>query len=201
MENASKALLIAGGILLTMLVVSLLVLMKGNLNKIANAEDDKKAAEQLTAFNASYEAYNKKLLNGTDIITIVNKAIENNLNVDDTHPWFVNVKIYTEETFVTTTLTRSADGTTTPGVDDWGSSWKTTGWHELKAGSNKMDDTMIKFFNNPVNTVTKNNSDGSVTYTYSALTNFQRAIFTCTGTTYSNTTGRITEITFTQKKV
>jgi len=78
MENASKALLIAGGLLLTMLVVSLLVLMNGNINKMASAQSDKQAAEQLTAFNSGYEAYNKQYLKGTDIITVVNKAIQDN---------------------------------------------------------------------------------------------------------------------------
>jgi len=78
MENATKALLIAGGLLLTMLVVSLLVLLKGNLNKIAIADENKKVAQQLSEFNKGYEAYNKKLLKGTDIITVVNKVVEDN---------------------------------------------------------------------------------------------------------------------------
>jgi len=52
--------------------------LQGNINKMASAQNDKQAAEQLAAFNSGYEAYNKQYLKGTDIITVVNKAVEDN---------------------------------------------------------------------------------------------------------------------------
>ena len=47
-------------------------------------------------FNQQWEAYNKKGLFGSDIITVVNKAIRNNKSVetmDSNNKFYVNVKI------------------------------------------------------------------------------------------------------------
>ena len=78
MENASKALVIAGGILLAMLTISLLFLLLSNINSSKMTEEEKLAAKQLQEFNQQWEAYNKKVLYGTDVISVVNKAIDNN---------------------------------------------------------------------------------------------------------------------------
>ena len=78
MENASKALLIAGGVLLAVLVLSLFGLLLSNISSNQMAQEKTKQAEQLKEFNQQWEAYNKKALYGTDIITVVNKAIQNN---------------------------------------------------------------------------------------------------------------------------
>lgn len=82
MENASKALLMAGGLFLALLILSTMMYMSSSISGIAKAQDDKKAAEQLAAFNAQYEAYNKKLMYGTDIVTVVNKAKEDEIKIE-----------------------------------------------------------------------------------------------------------------------
>ena len=51
MENAAKALLIAGGILLALMTLSLVVYMSTATTRMAEAQDEKKAAEELAAFN------------------------------------------------------------------------------------------------------------------------------------------------------
>lgn len=81
MENASKALLIAGGIFLALLIVSVMMYMSNSITEIGEAQENRRAAEQLAAFNAEYEAYNKKLMYGTDIITVINKAKEDKVNI------------------------------------------------------------------------------------------------------------------------
>lgn len=78
MENASKALLISGGILLTILTLSLIIYLSNNIQLIGKAEKDKITQKQLVEFNKQYEAYNRNLLYGTDVLTVVNKAKENN---------------------------------------------------------------------------------------------------------------------------
>ena len=78
MENAAKALVIAGGILLAIMTLSLLVYMVGSTSRLAQAQDSKKAAEQLAAFNNEYEAYNKRVMYGTEVISVMNKAIVHN---------------------------------------------------------------------------------------------------------------------------
>lgn len=78
MEDASKALLMAGGILLAMLTLGLLVAMFNNISTMQNANADTEEARELAAWNAQWEAYNKPLLHGTEILTVINKAEQNN---------------------------------------------------------------------------------------------------------------------------
>jgi type II secretory pathway pseudopilin PulG len=74
MENASKALLIAGGVLIAILIVSVLVVTLNIVNSNQRTREKALATEQLAEFNQKYEAYNKKALRGTDIITLKNMA-------------------------------------------------------------------------------------------------------------------------------
>lgn len=74
MENASKALLIAGGVLIAILIVSVLVVTLNIVNSNQRTREKTLATEQLAEFNQKYEAYNKKALRGTDIITLKNMA-------------------------------------------------------------------------------------------------------------------------------
>lgn len=74
MENASKALLIAGGVLIAILIVSVLVVTLNIVNSNQRTREKALATEQLAELNQKYEAYNKKALRGTDIITLKNMA-------------------------------------------------------------------------------------------------------------------------------
>lgn len=73
MENASKALIIAGSILLAVMVIGALVYMYSNLSRIPKQEQDQKRAEQLMAFNAQFEQYNNKTVYGVDLFSILNQ--------------------------------------------------------------------------------------------------------------------------------
>ena len=81
MENASKALLIAAGIFFAMLILTMIMYMSSTITEMGEAQESKRAAEQLAAFNAEYEAYNKKLMYGTDVITVINKAKEDGISI------------------------------------------------------------------------------------------------------------------------
>ena len=74
MENASKALLIAGGVLIAIVIVSVLVVTLNIVNSNQRTREKALATEQLAEFNQKYESYNKKALRGTDIITLKNMA-------------------------------------------------------------------------------------------------------------------------------
>ena len=79
MENASKALLIAGGILLAILILSALVFMFSSVRNFSESQEEKTLAEQTAKFNAEYDVYNKSVMYGTDVISVINKAIDYNL--------------------------------------------------------------------------------------------------------------------------
>ncbi len=78
MENASKALLIAGGILLAILTISIFFFSFRNASSMAGSVQEDWGQKELIAFNTRFEAYNKKLMYGSDIISVFNQAIDNN---------------------------------------------------------------------------------------------------------------------------
>ena len=82
MENASKALIMAGGILLAILIISMIVLLSSSTKSFLKAQNDQKLAQEIENFNKGYLAYNKTVMYGTDIITVVNKANEYNKTID-----------------------------------------------------------------------------------------------------------------------
>ena len=78
MENATKALLIAGGILIALIILSLCIMMFNRIANIKKEQESQIKTEQILAFNAEYEAYDKQVMYGVDVITLINKVAENN---------------------------------------------------------------------------------------------------------------------------
>ncbi len=93
MENATKALLIAGGILIAMMTLALLVYVFGYMTDFAESQDRVAATQEIVEFNESYEAYNKQRMYGTDVISVVNKAEDNNIKYNDNQQYKVNVTV------------------------------------------------------------------------------------------------------------
>lgn len=78
MENATKALLIAAGVMLSLMILSLLVL---GYNEISSYYSDKQKvtqAKQISEFNSKYENYNRKNVRGNDLISLINRIIDYN---------------------------------------------------------------------------------------------------------------------------
>lgn len=78
MENASKALAIAAGVLIGVLTIGLLVYLFSSAGSMFNEEKKGIEVQQLKEFNDQYESYHRNLLRGTDVISIINKMINNN---------------------------------------------------------------------------------------------------------------------------
>lgn len=78
MENASKALLMAGGILIALLILSSLVIFFTNLAEYQTNQDNSKLATQIAEFNDQYEPYNKENLTLMELKTVYNKILDNN---------------------------------------------------------------------------------------------------------------------------
>lgn len=228
MENAAKALMIAGGILLAILTITLLVYMMNAASSMAEAQDAKTLSEQIAAFNREYDSYNKRIMYGTDVITVINKAINHNQSiaaqVDD--PYYINIKVMPIEKFET--IVEKIDNTKDyydsqilkgdQITDDIktllknpNNSYITTYvesnvWYELgswqNGGASFVTNNNFKdFFAGDAVDRTETTSDKKTTYKmYSALTNFKRAIFQCESVIYNGDTGRIEEMSFVQIK-
>ena len=78
MENASNALMMAGGILLALLILSLLVFTFNIINRSENAKTDQKMIQEAQEFNKKFLAFEKSSMYGTDVISILGLAISNN---------------------------------------------------------------------------------------------------------------------------
>lgn len=78
MENASKALLMAGSILIALLVLGALMLMFNQLSSYQKTSSDYVEVTQLSQFNDQFAQYARNDLVGTDLISLVNKVIDYN---------------------------------------------------------------------------------------------------------------------------
>lgn len=78
MENAAKALEIAAGVLLAVIIISLIVYFFSTISEWPQQEDEMQTAEQLAQFNLEYEVYEKTAMYGVDVISCLNKAKSNN---------------------------------------------------------------------------------------------------------------------------
>ncbi len=78
MENASKALIIAGAILLSVLIISLGIMVYNNAkNAVGGANLNK---EEIAAFNSQWEMYTaKKQISASELRTMFSAIITNNV--------------------------------------------------------------------------------------------------------------------------
>jgi len=83
MENAARALEMAGGVLIAILIISLFTYMFNHLSEHQAVQTYNQKTEKLQAFNAKYLAYDKTILYGADIISVINQALSNNISVTD----------------------------------------------------------------------------------------------------------------------
>ncbi|MBO4815768.1 MAG: hypothetical protein J5507_02295 [Clostridia bacterium] len=244
MENAAKALLIAGGILIAIMTLSLVVYAATATKRIEQAQYEKLEAEKLAKFNMEFEAYNKRRLYGLDVITVINKAIEHNTKMeasDINNPYYINIIFKTREdlkneiyTFTynieTKEKTKEEYGIEKDKEGRWNSVDKNKVVIEknveynlgtMKANNFVFNSDIKKIFQNgyiedDTYSINDYKNNTITTYTlYSALTNFKRAVFSCTtfnnineygklidetvsGVKYDNQTGRIKELIFVQ---
>lgn len=184
MENAAKALYIAGGVLISVLIMSALVIMWGNTSELFKTEDSVKIAKQAQAFNTEYEAFNKKLLRGTDIISVINRVENNNrsyangkipltraIKQDEMEDpgYYMNIEFEMKEAIIYKKVNGKGKPTN----------------KEFEVGKTY---SMNDFFEN-----IKNDSD--------AFTDFKRRIFDCVQTKYNSNTGRINYMKFVERKM
>ncbi len=79
-SNASQALKIAGGLLIAVLIIASLVLFYKKLAPFQQQVDEQKEKEQIAEYNKTFLAYDKPLMYGVDIVSILNKAANTNID-------------------------------------------------------------------------------------------------------------------------
>ncbi len=78
MENASKALLMAGGILIAMLIIVALIFAFNSIGNFYSNVDRVDLDEEIVKFNLQFEAYNRDDVKGIELRTLMNKINDYN---------------------------------------------------------------------------------------------------------------------------
>lgn len=78
MENAVKALEMAAGVLLGVILMALVAYFFTSISSFPQNEEDLMSVEQLSKFNLEYEVYNKSKMYGVDVLSCLNKVVSNN---------------------------------------------------------------------------------------------------------------------------
>mgnify|MGYP004475853373 FL=1 len=82
MENASKALLMAAGILIAIILISLLVAMYKGVSLFQRQQVSQEDAARIEEFNSFYTKYSGRYVYGTEVITVINQTVNNNYEVN-----------------------------------------------------------------------------------------------------------------------
>lgn len=97
MENASKALLMAAGVLIGILILSLIVYLFANFGMASAEVHKQKDMNDINSFNTQFTSYEGKECNIQDVISAVNLAIDNNknysLNAEEGNNYYIAVNI------------------------------------------------------------------------------------------------------------
>ena len=91
MENISKALVMAGGVLIAVLLIALLIRSFTGVRQFEMSQLTEEEQKELIAFNEKYTKYLNQYIYGTDLITIINGALDNTI-----YPITVKVKFVNE---------------------------------------------------------------------------------------------------------
>ena len=78
MENASKALIIAGSVLIALMIIGALLLMFSNLSNYQETDTQGTREAQVIEFNNQYETYNHKDVRGSELYSLLNRVIDYN---------------------------------------------------------------------------------------------------------------------------
>ena len=81
MENASKALIIAGAILLAILIISLGIMIYNQASGVVN--NNAMTEVEVTSFNQKFEQYFGENVRGANVNSLVNAVRTNNMSTDD----------------------------------------------------------------------------------------------------------------------
>lgn len=82
MENAAQALIIAGSIMLAVLLISMLLLVRRKMSQPVEANEERKQQEQIQDFNRRYLVYNQKLLQGSEVLSVLTRAYDHAISLE-----------------------------------------------------------------------------------------------------------------------
>lgn len=207
MENATRALTIAGGVLIAIMVIGALLFMFQSSQSFLSQDEELKKIQQITKFNREYESYEKKLLRGTEVISVINKAIANNQKYEkDDEIYDIDVQ-FELLTAINKTTVKFVNGEkkVTKETQEFGAA------KVYRIKDNKSSDRVNEEIKEFIRIGSEQGKEGYTTieykdernYTieYNGFTDFKRKIFKCTEIGYNSITGRVNLIKFEEIKM
>ena len=205
MENAAKALEIAGGVLFSLIILGALVMGYNRLAELKKTEYKASEESQAADFNKDYEAYNTSSVYGSEVFSLANKVADYNnryTEEDGYLPITLNVKFKKDyDSFFQKNVNYDAS-TLTQKHEQLANKIKTDGSKKVttSAGVTKTVQEWAKVSNA---TLRQHFNTSSSEYTkitdYKQLTTTQndiaRTTFKCTGFDY-DTNGKIKKMSF-----
>lgn len=92
MENVSKALIMAAGILIGIMILSMVIYLFQGATQIPKKYNEKLEKEKIEAFNSKFEVYNTENISAQDIVTVINMAVDNNRDyIIENIDYYINV--------------------------------------------------------------------------------------------------------------
>lgn len=77
MENASKALIIAGSVLVSLMIIALLVFFFNNISELQSINQNDDELKAISEFNKQYDVYERDIY-GSELLSLVNKILDYN---------------------------------------------------------------------------------------------------------------------------
>ena len=203
MDNAVKALEMAGGVLIAILILSLFVYMFNQVSYNQAMQNQNEEAKRIEAFNKKYEAYNKNILYGSDVISVINMGINNNseetaggeYSKDD--PYSIDVSFTLLNDLVLSVEAIDKDGVVIDNIV-----YEDAPVLEAEESPYKISDeddldkiALIMPSENGV-VIEYNNRLETTFVAKGAYEEFINRIFRCSGIEYNATTGRVVSISF-----
>lgn len=78
MENATKALIMAGSVLIALMIIGALILMFNSLTSYQKVGESNTKEAQIVEFNNQYETFNRKNVRGSDLYSLLNRVVDYN---------------------------------------------------------------------------------------------------------------------------
>lgn len=78
MENASKALIMAGSVLIALMIIGALLLMFNSLSSYQDTNTQTVREAQIVEFNNQYETFNRNDVRGSDLYSLLNRVVDYN---------------------------------------------------------------------------------------------------------------------------
>lgn len=122
MENASRALVMAGGVLISLIIIGALILSWNTITSFQTSKVEEEEMEQIIYTNNEFSTYDRTNVRGNDIISLINKVIEynntnsnsmeieinisnlNNFSYSQTNQYLIKKNTYDQDSFTSSVL-------------------------------------------------------------------------------------------------